>query len=214
MLHLSECPESAVCCIVPGCTTMVKQKDVLQHSINAASAHIVLQEEEIQLLQCLMHFQVRCLNYKNIKKKDVIWTWTEHSVSFQRTKPRWSLKEKGVFSFCWRGEKWSDIWEPQLYSTESRCPNGNRWRAHLQSAGMSLELVSEAMPVVEETRSVNHLIIKNRILLLTLECSLEDKWSLLITSQSACIQLTYFTTTINFLGVRKSTTMSKLKLRP
>ena len=55
--------------IVPGCTTMVKQRDVLQHSINAASAHIVLQEEEVQLLQCLMHFQVRCLNYKNIKKK-------------------------------------------------------------------------------------------------------------------------------------------------
>ena len=38
-----------------------------------------------------------------------------------------------------------------------------------------LELVSEAMPVVEETKSVNHLIIKDRILLLTLECSLEDK---------------------------------------
>ena len=75
MLHLSECPEKAVCCTVPGCTTMVKQRDVLQHSINAASAHIVLQEEEIQLLQCLMHFQVRYLNYKNIKKtkkKDVI----------------------------------------------------------------------------------------------------------------------------------------------
>ena len=85
-----------------------------------------------------------------LKKKDVIWTWTEHSVSFQRTKPRRSLEEKGVFSFSWRGEKWSDIWEPHLYSTESRCSNGNRWRAHLWSAGMSLELVSEAMPVVEE----------------------------------------------------------------
>ena len=57
------------------------------------------------------------------------------------------------------------------------------------------------------TRSVNHLIIKDRFLLLTLECSLEDKWSLLITSQSTCIQLTYFTTAINFVGVRKSTTM-------
>ena len=65
--------------------------------------------------------------------------------------------------------------EPHLYSIESRCPNGNRWRADLRSAGMSLELVSEAMPVVEETKSVNHLIIKDRILLLTLECSLEDK---------------------------------------
>ncbi|CAH3131707.1 unnamed protein product [Pocillopora meandrina] len=57
MLHLSECPERTVCCIVPGCTTMVKQRDVLQHLINAASAHIVLQEEEVQPLQCLMHFQ-------------------------------------------------------------------------------------------------------------------------------------------------------------
>ena len=65
--------------------------------------------------------------------------------------------------------------EPHLYSTESRCPNGNGWRADLRSAGMSLELVSEAMPVVEETKSVNHLIIKDRILLLTLECSLQDK---------------------------------------
>ncbi|RMX47916.1 hypothetical protein pdam_00025921, partial [Pocillopora damicornis] len=44
--------------------------------------------------------------------------------------------------------------EPHLYSTESRCPNGNRWRADLRSAGMSLELVSEAMPVVEETKIV------------------------------------------------------------
>ena len=75
-----------------------------------------------------------------------------------------------MFSLSWRGEKWSDIWEPQLYSTESRCPNGNRWRAHLRSAGMPLELVSEAMPVVEDTRSVNHLKIKDRFLLLTLEC--------------------------------------------
>ena len=124
MLHLSECPERAVCCIVPGCTTMVKQKDVLQHSINAASAHIVLQEEEIQLLQCLMHFQVRCLNYKNIKKKkkDVIWTWTEHSVSFQRTKPQWILEEKGVFSFCWRGatpvQHWVQV--PEWKQVEGR----------------------------------------------------------------------------------------------
>ena len=80
-----------------------------------------------------------------------------------------------MFSFCWRGEKWGDIWESHLYSTESRCPNGNRWMGDLRYAGMSLELVSEAMPVVEETGSVNHFIIKNRILLLTLKCSLEDK---------------------------------------
>ncbi|RMX59170.1 hypothetical protein pdam_00024268 [Pocillopora damicornis] len=53
MLHFSECPESAVCCIVLGCTTM-------------------------------------------------------------RTKPEWILEEKDVFSFCWMGEKWSDIWEPHL----------------------------------------------------------------------------------------------------
>ena len=60
-------------------------------------------------------------------------------------------------------------------TSESRCPNGNRWRGDLRYAGMSLELVSEAMPVVEETKSVNHSIIKDRILLLTLEISLEDK---------------------------------------
>ena len=79
-------------------------------------------EEESQLLQCLMHIQVRCLNYKNIKKKDVIWKWTEHSVSFQRTKPQWILEEKGVFSFCWRGatpvQHWVQV--PEWKQVEGR----------------------------------------------------------------------------------------------
>ena len=56
------------------------------------------------------------------KKKDVIWTWTEHSVSFQRTKPQWILEEKGVFSFCWRGatpvQHWVQV--PEWKQVEGR----------------------------------------------------------------------------------------------
>ena len=61
-LHLSECPERAVKCVI-----IVKQKDVLQHVLIAASTHTVLHEGEVQLLRGVMHFQMRYLN--NNKKK-------------------------------------------------------------------------------------------------------------------------------------------------
>ena len=53
-----------------------------------------------------------------------------------------------MFSFRWRGEKWSDIRGSHLVSTEYRCPNRSRWRAHLRSAGLSLGLVSAMNSVV------------------------------------------------------------------
>ena len=40
-----------------------------QHSKNAAATHSVLQEGEVQRLRGLMHFQVRCLNFKNNEKR-------------------------------------------------------------------------------------------------------------------------------------------------
>ncbi|RMX42548.1 hypothetical protein pdam_00025390, partial [Pocillopora damicornis] len=120
-LHLSECPERALHCAVTGCIAITKQKKVPQHSTNRAATHSVLQEGEIQRLRDLMHFQ--------------------------RTKPRWILEGRVVFSFHWRGEKWSKVKGPHLFSNEYRCPNGNSWRAHLQFAGLSLELVSIVMAV-------------------------------------------------------------------
>lgn len=127
-LHLSECPERAVRCAVTGCTAIIKQKNMSQHSKNAAATHSVLQEGEVQRLRGLMHFQ--------------------------RAKPKWILEERGVFSFRWKGEKWSDVKGPHLFSTEYRCWNGNRWRAHLRFAGLSLELVSAVTAVVVGTRIV------------------------------------------------------------
>ena len=77
-----------------------------------------------------------------------IWTCTDYSFSFQRAKTGWILEEKSVFSFRWRGEKWSDIRGSHLVSTEYRCLNRSRWRAHLRSAGLSLGLVSAMNSVV------------------------------------------------------------------
>ena len=63
-LHLSECPERAVKGVI-----IVKQKDVLQHVLIAASTHTVLQEGEVQLLRGVMHFQMRYLNNNNKKRQ-------------------------------------------------------------------------------------------------------------------------------------------------
>ena len=95
-------------------------------------------------------FPGEILELKNkVKKKlERIWTCTDYSFSFQRAKTGWILEEKSVFSFRWRGEKWSDIRGSHLVSTEYRCPNRSRWRAHLRSAGLSLGLVSAMNSVV------------------------------------------------------------------
>ena len=66
------------------------------------------------------------------------------------------MEGRAVFSFHWRGEKWSKVKGPHLFSNEYRCPNGNSWRAHLQFAGLSLELVFIVTAVVVGTRLGTH----------------------------------------------------------
>ena len=69
----------------------------------------------------------------------------------QKDVPRYTINAALTHTVVREGEVQrlrGDIRGPHLVSTEYRCPNRSRWRAHLRSAGLSLGLVSAMNSVV------------------------------------------------------------------